>query len=246
MAKLIFERCILGLLASKTVIFVTNRLEFVHSCKRIMLMGNNSIKADGTYEELMENEPSFQELMAEQGPSEDQESEVDEDQSDIAIGGGSIQEGPADDFSLEQDDSKKEAAALIKAEKRERGSVGAAVIRAYVRAMGGWKFFFAVMALYVATEGSRLSASFWISIWSQHTESHKTSYWLAIYSTISVMQALLTLANLHLIAYLGIRAGRVLHEGMFSCLLKAPMSFFNATPLGRMFDRMICGPDTVN
>lgn len=39
-------------------------------------------------------------------------------------------------------------------------------------------------------------------------------------------------------------AGRSLHAGMLTALLRAPMAFFNATPLGRIINR-VCVHDAV-
>lgn len=47
-AKEIFDECIRGYLKGKTIVFVTNRLEFVSGCDRVLMVDDGSIVADGT------------------------------------------------------------------------------------------------------------------------------------------------------------------------------------------------------
>lgn len=48
---------------------------------------------------------------------------------------------------------------------------------------------------------------------------------------------LLTLSNQLFLALIGIVAARALHNGMLHSVLRAPMVFFQSTPLGRLINR---------
>lgn len=50
-------------------------------------------------------------------------------------------------------------------------------------------------------------------------------------------QMLLTLANQLFLALIGIIAARALHNAMLHAVLRAPMVFFQSTPLGRLINR---------
>lgn len=54
-------------LRHKTLVFVTNRLEFVNSCDRIVVLKEGQIAADGSYAALMEQSSVFRSIMADQG-----------------------------------------------------------------------------------------------------------------------------------------------------------------------------------
>jgi ABC-type bacteriocin/lantibiotic exporter with double-glycine peptidase domain len=46
-AKEIFDECIRGYLKEKTIVFVTNRLEFVSGCDRVVMIDDGMVVADG-------------------------------------------------------------------------------------------------------------------------------------------------------------------------------------------------------
>jgi ABC-type multidrug transport system fused ATPase/permease subunit len=58
------------------------------------------------------------------------------------------------------------------------------------------------------------------------------------YGGISAGQAAVQLANLLIVAFASVTAGRTLHSKMLKALLRAPMAFFTATPLGRIMNRV--------
>ena len=62
-AREVFDMCIRGHLKNKTVILVTNRVEFVSSSDTIILMGDKKIGAKGTYNELLKKSTEFQSMM---------------------------------------------------------------------------------------------------------------------------------------------------------------------------------------
>eukprot|EP00943_MAST-04B_sp_MAST-4B-sp1_P001402 g1402.t1 len=49
----IFEKCILGSLKSKTVLLVTNALQYIRFCDRIIVLEGGKIVENGTYDELL-------------------------------------------------------------------------------------------------------------------------------------------------------------------------------------------------
>eukprot|EP00051_Salpingoeca_urceolata_P019849 m.293491 g.293491 ORF g.293491 m.293491 type:complete len:1641 (-) comp19492_c0_seq12:32-4954(-) len=255
-AKEIFDKCFNGFLAGKTRVFVTNRLEFVPSCDRVLVMRQGHIAADGSYSHLLATDAEFRNLMQDQGSAEGtgDASSADADETSVVATGfdGSVQGAPApDDDEVDTAKApdekklpkqKKEATKLILDEARATGSVGTKVLKGYIKAMGGYNIFFLIVTLYGITEGARLGASVWVSVWSSDGGTgHPTSYWLGIYSGISAVQAMFTLSSMLLTALCGLGAARVLHKQMFDCLLSAPMSFFHATPLGRILNR--CSKD---
>jgi hypothetical protein len=93
--------------------------------------------------------------------------------------------------------------------------VSADVLLAYAQALGGLPVLLQLVFLYLLIEGARVSASFWLSFWTQHSGSdavdksalelltdlfagrhtghrlrqpHTTTYYLAIYCAISGAQ----------------------------------------------------------
>ncbi|KAF9117765.1 Multidrug resistance-associated protein 1, partial [Mortierella sp. 14UC] len=61
--KHIFDQCIRGYLAGRTVIIVTHQLQYLHRCDKIVMLQSGKIAYQGTYQELMSNEPTFNTLI---------------------------------------------------------------------------------------------------------------------------------------------------------------------------------------
>ncbi|KAF9433312.1 hypothetical protein BGZ76_009620 [Entomortierella beljakovae] len=59
----IFDQCIRGFLSDRTVVFVTHQLQYLHRCDKIVMLQHGKIAYQGTYNELMSNEPSFSALI---------------------------------------------------------------------------------------------------------------------------------------------------------------------------------------
>eukprot|EP00897_Mesotaenium_endlicherianum_P001271 jgi/Mesen1/1171/ME000124S00204 len=137
---------------------------------------------------------------------------------------------------------ERAAVALVKSEEREVGRISAAVLRRYVGAMGGWHFLFVLLGFYVLIEVAKASANVWVSYWSgastrTDARPHSVSFYITVYASISVTQVFLTFCNQFWLMFSSIRAGRALHEGMLTAILRAPMAFFHANPQGRLINR---------
>jgi len=71
--KHIFDQCIRGFLSDRTVIIVTHQLQYLHRCDKIVMLQNGKIAYQGTYDELMANEPTFNTLINTHVSNEDDE-----------------------------------------------------------------------------------------------------------------------------------------------------------------------------
>lgn len=71
--KHIFDQCIRGYLSDRTVIFVTHQLQYLHRCDRVVMLQNGKIAYQGSYNELMANEPSFATLINTHVSNEDED-----------------------------------------------------------------------------------------------------------------------------------------------------------------------------
>ncbi|XP_069116797.1 ATP-binding cassette sub-family C member 10-like [Argopecten irradians] len=62
-------------------------------------------------------------------------------------------------------------------------------------------------------------------------------FYLTVYGCLAGANSLFTLARAFLFAYGGICAARILHHKLLEKILRAPMSFFDVTPIGRILNR---------
>ena len=74
---------------------------------------------------------------------------------------------------------------------RAAGRLSLAVLRTYVRAMGGPFWFSVLMSWFVLVEGARVAATVWLSVWTDSVDDgslHGPFYFLGIYTIISGVQ----------------------------------------------------------
>lgn len=126
---------------------------------------------------------------------------------------------------------------LVKAEKREAGTVQLAVWRAYVEAMG-W-LGFATAISFVIVKGLEVASQVWLAVWADATKQEQASIhmYLIIYTALS-LAAVIGVIIQSVAVYAGVlHAAKRLHDRMLLHILHAPTSFFDATPIGRILNR---------
>lgn len=69
-------------------------------------------------------------------------------------------------------------------------------------------------------------------------DKQSTWFYLGIYSAFSLGGILLSLAGLLLLIFVSFRAARKFHDDVLFALMRAPMSFFDVTPIGRVLNRL--------
>ena len=231
----IFDHAITGLLKDKCRILATHQLHVLNRCDRIMWMQEGRIEAFDTYDNLMAHNEAFAKMMVTTAPEEKQ---VDDSGSDD------------DDFANVTDKRKqkkhKKAAALMQAEERAVNSVSWGVYAAYIRASGTLLNGPLVVFLLVVAQGSNIVTSLWLSYWTSNRFHLKMGTYIGIYAALGVAQALLVFLFSVTLTTFGTRASKVMLNRAMTRALRAPMSFFDTTPLGRITNRFSKDVDTMD
>lgn len=103
----------------------------------------------------------------------------------------------------------------------------------------GWFTAITILLSKVTIEGCSVGSNIWLAEWSgvvNGTDATRDLY-LGIYGAIGAGKAVLTLISSLMLAFGAMQSARVLHSSMLFNVLKAPMSFFDTTPLGRIVNR---------
>ena len=103
------------------------------------------------------------------------------------------------------------------------------------------KVFVAVVILLsiCLSQAAQVYSRIWLAEWSSAnvTSNKQRDMYLGVYGGIGLIQALLVLLSSMLIATGSMIASRSLHGNMLENVMRAPMSFFETTPLGRIVNR---------
>ncbi|MCJ1276313.1 hypothetical protein MMC21_004118 [Puttea exsequens] len=223
----IFDNAICGLLKGKCRILATHQLHVLSRCDRIIWMQEGRIETIDTFSNLMENNADFQKLMASTAQEEKVEEENEVNEDEIAD----------EKKGARKRKLAKRGAALMQQEERAVKAVSWGVYAAYVRASGSILYAPLVLFLLVLSQGANITTSLWLSWWTSNQFGYSTGQYIGTYAALGVVQAFLMFAFSVTLTVLGTRSSRVMLQRAISRVLRAPMSFFDTTPLGRITNR---------
>jgi ATP-binding cassette, subfamily C (CFTR/MRP), member 1 len=218
----IFDKAILGLLGGKCRVLATHQLWVLHRVDRIIWMEGGKIMAVDTFDNLMRDSAEFRHLL-ETTATEDEKDDAPQAQAVVA---------EASDKT-----KKKKGAALMQQEERAVASVPWSVYDAYIRASGSMLNAPIVFAMLLLALGVNIVSGLWLSWWTSDSFGLPTSEYIGVYAAFGIAQTLLMFAFSTLLAIYGTRASKVMLRVAVTRVLRAPMSFFDTTPLGRITNR---------
>lgn len=228
----IFDNAILGLLKDKCRILATHQLWVLSRCDRIVWMEAGKIQAVDTFDNLMRDHKGFQDLMETTAVEKKEEEEAEEEEDDKLK-----QLVLTETAEARKAKKNKKGAALMQQEERAEASVPWSVYGAYVRASGTIMNAPLVIFVLVLSQGANIMTSLWLSYWTSDKFGMSIGQYIGIYAALGAVQALLMFLFSVLLSILGTNSSKVmLREAMFR-VLRAPMSFFDTTPLGRITNR---------
>ena len=226
----IFDKAICGLLAGKCRMLATHQLHVLSRCDKIVVLENGTIRVVDTFTNLMENDEAFQRLMAETAQEEkEEEKEVKE------LGDG--EKAKLGKKDVQRQKKAKKAAALMTEEERAVKSVSWGVYGAYLKASGSYINGPGAILLLILSQGANIATSLWLAWWTSNNFKLRTGQYIGVYAALGVATAVLTFLYSVAVAVGGTQASKVMLRQSMWRVLRAPMSFFDTTPLGRIINR---------
>ncbi|EXJ81324.1 hypothetical protein A1O3_07614 [Capronia epimyces CBS 606.96] len=151
-------------------------------------------------------------------------------------------------------------------EKRETGAIRYQIYAAYIRACGGFTYWFFILVIFGSWVAVYLARSYWISIWTRsyrteslfhsrlmqqsigawrYVHSHLEAteidpdllYYLGVYLGISLLAWAVGTVRYFFVYLASIRASKVLFEKLAFAVLRAPLRWLDTVPLGRILNR---------
>ncbi|EQB43782.1 ABC transporter [Colletotrichum gloeosporioides Cg-14] len=218
----IFDNAILGLLKGKCRVLATHQLWVLNRCDRVIWMEGGKIQAIDTFDNLMRDHRGFQQLL--------ETTAVEEKEGDAPP--TNLTEAPAADKK-----KNKKGAALMQQEERAVSSVPWKVYTDYIRASGSILNAPFLIFLLLLSQGANLMTSLWLSYWTSKKYPLSDAQYIGVYAGLGAVQALLMFIFSLLLSILGTNSSRVMLRQAVTRVLRAPMSFFDTTPLGRITNR---------
>ncbi len=241
----VFDNCISnkGALGDKLRLLITNQVSVLPECDSIVLLEHGKLRNQGTYNDLVRNDGAFREIVNEIKAVNEKEDDSVNDKT------GMGEKKSKSASSKEETHPKKEATKandkLIQAEDRNVGNIKLRSYYKYALACGGVVLFSIVLLIWLLTVVIGIGTSYWLAFWSdEQTEEFETgttgrglAFYIGIYFALGFGYAIFVAIQNVSFLILALRASNTMHKSALNSVLRAPMSFFDTTPIGRILSR---------
>ncbi|XP_028221561.1 ABC transporter C family member 3-like isoform X1 [Glycine soja] len=249
----LFKECLLGLLCSKTVVYVTHQVEFLPAADLILVMKDGKITQCGKYTDLLNSGADFMELVGAHkkalstldsldGAAVSNEISVLEQDVNVSDTHGFKEKEASKDEQNGQTDNKSELQGqLVQEEEREKGKVGFSVYwKCITTAYGGALVPFILLAQ-ILFQALQIGSNYWMAWATPISEDVQPpvegTTLIAVYVGLAIGSSFCILARAILLVTAGYKTATILFNKMHFCIFRAPMSFFDSTPSGRILNR---------
>ncbi|CAN6165024.1 unnamed protein product [Urochloa humidicola] len=235
-ATSLFNEYVMGALSDKTVLLVTHQVDFLPVFDSILLMSDGEIIRSAPYQDLLAYCQEFQNLV---------------NAHKDTIGGSdlnNVHPNRAEEISIKEVNDThgsryKEALKpspadqLIKTEEREIGDTGLKPYILYLCQSKGYIYASLCVISHLVFIAGQISQNSWMAANVQSTEV-STLKLISVYIAIGVGTMFFLLSRSLAMVSLGVQTSRSLFSQLLNSLFRAPMSFFDSTPLGRVLSRV--------
>ncbi|XVE51964.1 hypothetical protein DITRI_Ditri02bG0081900 [Diplodiscus trichospermus] len=242
-AAVLFNDCVMNALEKKTVILVTHQVEFLPEVDRILVMEGGKIAQSGSYEELLMAGTAFEQLVNAHRDAitvlGSLNTEGRGESQGLALVGPAMSEG----FYLTKQSSEGEISVksppgvqLTQDEEKEVGDVGWKSFLDYVYEPKGsldLSLGLLVQSTFVILQAA---STYWLAFAIQ-IPNMTSSMLIGVYTGIATLSAVFVFFRSHFAAHLGLKASKAFFSSLTNAIFKAPMLFFDSTPVGRILTR---------
>ena len=213
----------------KTVILVTNQLQFARECDTIAVVHDGKIEEQGSHAALMTSRGLYHDLLeSRKGLNADADEAMKPDAQEVAT-----KKKPGKKALDSSSDGT-----LIADEHRARGVVKWSVVTTFFQHGGGWAKVIPMFLCFILEKAFASLRGLWLVVWSGgKLADWSTTDYVLIFGLIGLTGSVFSLAGNLYSTHIGFRAGKGLHDAMITRIIYAPMSFFDSTPLGRIQNR---------
>jgi len=249
----LFSEAISGdITKGKTRILVTHHVHVLARCDTVIVMENGTIKHQGAYQDLIDQGVDFAGAV---DVSKIQQTGAEEADDSADANAKSLKHKKASAKTEDKVAQKKAGAALVSKEEREEGDVA---IDAYLQYMKAGGYCIAVFTILIQAigRGFEVLSTFWLAVWADRMlraeergepfTSQETNFYVGIFGLLGVFSVLgLGLRGIFLAVH-RLRASQRLHDGLAESVLRAPVAFFDVTPIGRVLNRFAADMDKID
>ncbi|ESO04593.1 hypothetical protein HELRODRAFT_78768, partial [Helobdella robusta] len=265
-----------GLLRKKTRIFATNSIGFLPEMDLIIVMNSGAIECIGTYGDIMKHKGDYFTFLQQHADSIREESADRVAKRSLSIGPGSItpfrEEGLNAglarlcitqksltnlenekmiesnmhyDVDEWQPNTFTATTSQINVEKVDSGQIRWGAIGDYIKS-GGLLIFMIVLIGHLAMLMSQCASYIWIQRWTDNITNETLDQYVTSYGVIGLVEVISIIIISLMMAFGFSSASKALHDKAIKRLFRAPISYFDTTSPGQIFNYMSTDLDTVD
>ncbi|XP_077211022.1 ABC transporter C family member 3-like isoform X2 [Tasmannia lanceolata] len=243
----LFKECLLGLLGSKTVIYVTHQVEFLPSADLILVMKDGRITQAGKYDDILKSGTDFMKLVGahKQALAALDSMETVSD-SPVLTNAVSLSDSVEDaegstKEKKDEDEIIEPKGQLVQEEEREKGKVGLSVYWKYITTSYGGALIPFILLAQILFQVLQIGSNYWMA-WAAPVSKDvapavKGSVLILVYVALALGSSVCVLVRALLLVTAGYKTATLLFNKMHMSIFRAAMSFFDSTPSGRILNR---------
>ncbi|CAG8580609.1 39229_t:CDS:10 [Gigaspora margarita] len=164
---------------------------------------------------------------------------------------------------------------LVEEEERATGMVKFKIYKSYLRANGNILYWLFVAVMFFGTRGIQIMENWWLQVWSDASNNnetipaivsfvqpnnlimvngilddihkpHSVDYYLTIYVLITSLSIVFGVARFAYLYYGSMRVSTKLYQKLLHQVIRAPLRFFDTTPVGRILNRFSKDFETID
>ncbi|KAL6320605.1 hypothetical protein AAG906_008605 [Vitis piasezkii] len=231
-ATSLFNEYVMDALSGKTVLLVTHQVDFLPAFDSVLLMSDGEIIQAAPYQQLLASSQEFVDLVNAHKETAGSE----------RLAGVTPEKFENSVREIKKTYTEKQFKApsgdqLIKQEEREIGDMGFKPYMQYLSQNKGYLFFSLAALSHILFVAGQISQNTWMAA-NVDNPNVSTLQLIVVYLLIGATSTLFLLSRALFVVALGLQSSKSLFTQLLNSLFRAPMSFYDSTPLGRILSRI--------
>ncbi|ERN15280.1 hypothetical protein AMTR_s00056p00226840 [Amborella trichopoda] len=239
-AAILFNDCVKKALAKKTVVLVTHQVEFLAEVDEILVLEGGQITQSGSYDDILRAGMAFEKLV---NAHQEAMTALDLSRERNLIQGHRETADSTNGFLTSKSNSEGEISAkgisniqLTEDEEMEIGNMGWKPYIDYISVSKGWFLFSSIIVGQCIFVLFQVASTYWLAI-AILIPQISSGVVVGVYAIVSISCTFFVYLRSWITAHLGLRASKAFFYGFMDSVFRAPMSFFDSTPVGRILTR---------